>query len=257
MDIFSQVVPDISVEIIRTAAFIGAGVCVGISSVSAGIGEGYTAGQTTLALMKQPKASDNLLRNMLVSQAVTETGAIFALVIALILIFGGFDKVAGGWYRTFSLLGAGIAMGLGSIGPGFGSGYAGGMASKATGRNPKFNTIISGNMLIGQALAQTGSIFALVTAMLLLYGVPNQPAGTIVGDVVLKGAAIVGAGLAIGLGTIGPNAGIGIVAGRVNEMIGRYPHKGSLLTRSMFLGSAVTESSVVFALVVSFLLIFQ
>jgi len=247
---------DFNVEFIRIAAFIGAGISVGIASISAGIGEGYTAGHATQAIMKQPKANEGILRNMLVSQAVTETGAIFALVISLLLIFGGFDKIEGGWYKASALLAAGFAMGFGSIGPGFGSGYTGAQACKALGRMPVYSNAISGNMLIGQALAQTDSIFALVVALLLLYSTPNQPVDATVGKIIAQSVAYLGAGVAIGIGTIGPGAAIGFVAGRSTEMIGRYPKNRGILTRTMFLGAAVSESTAIYALVISFLLMF-
>jgi F-type H+-transporting ATPase subunit c len=39
--------------------------------------------------------------------------------------------------RAAALLGAGIAMGLGAIGPGVGEGFTGGKACEAIGRNPE------------------------------------------------------------------------------------------------------------------------
>jgi len=246
----------VTTEILQIASYLGAGIGVGIASLSAGIGEGYTAGHTAHSFMRQPKAGDSLVNSMLVSQAVTETGAIFALVIALLLIFGGFTDPAGGWFKAAALLSAGIAVGVGSVGPGFGSGYSGGQASKAIGRMPKQNNAITGNMLIGQALAQAGSIFALVVSLLLLYSTPNQPADATLGEVILKCAAFLGGGLAIGIGTLGPGAAIGFVAGRANDMIGRFPKERASIIKTMFLGAAVSESTAIYSLVISFLLIF-
>ncbi|OPX26628.1 MAG: hypothetical protein B1H05_01935 [Candidatus Cloacimonas sp. 4484_140] len=76
-------------SLVHVAAYLGAGLAVGISSIGAGIGEGYIAGNANIAMMKQPKSNDILLRTMLIAQAITETGAIFALVIAMLLLFGG------------------------------------------------------------------------------------------------------------------------------------------------------------------------
>jgi len=246
----------VTTEILQIASYLGAGIGVGIASLSAGIGEGYTAGHTAHSFMRQPKAGDSLINSMLVSQAVTETGAIFALVIALLLIFGGFTDPAGGWFKAAALLSAGIAVGVGSVGPGFGSGYSGGQASRAIGRMPKQNNAITGNMLIGQALAQAGSIFALVVSLLLLYSTPNQPADATHGEILLKCAAFLGGGLAIGLGTLGPGAAIGFVAGRANDMIGRFPKERASIIKTMFLGAAVSESTAIYSLVIAFLLIF-
>ncbi len=247
---------EFSADFIRIAAYIGAGLSVGMASISAGVGEGYTAGHATYALMRQPKASDNLVRNMLVSQAVTETGAIFALVVSLLLIFGGFFTAEGGWYKVASLLAAGIAIGFGSIGPGFGSGYTGGQSLKSIGRMPKHSNAIMNNMLIGQALAQTDAIFALVISLLLLYSTPNQPSNVTAGTIIAISMAFLGSGIVIGLGTFGPGIAIGYVAGRTNDMIGRNPRQRGLLTRTMFLGAAVSESTAIYSLVIALLLIF-
>ncbi|MBN1949474.1 MAG: ATP synthase F0 subunit C [Candidatus Cloacimonetes bacterium] len=247
---------EITREIIQIAAYLGAGISVSIASVTSGIGVGYIAGEASFAMMRQPRAGDQLFRNMFISQAVTETGGIFSLVISLLLLFGGFDVVEGGWYRFAAMLAAGFAIGFGSIGPVLGSGYTGGQACKAIGRMPKFSNAILGNMLIGQALAQTSSIFALVIALLLLYSTPLQPASASWGQVILKTLSLLAAGISIGLGTMGPGTGIGYVAGRASEMIGRHPAERPNIMRTMFLGAAVSESTAIYSLVISFLLLF-
>lgn len=237
------------------AAYFGAAFSVGFASVCTGIGQGYTAGKANYAAMKQPKSLDVLLRSMLVSQAVTETGAIFSLVVALLLIFGGLDKAVGGFYEASALIAAGIAMGLGSVGPGFGSGYTGGLACDAIGRMPKKQNEINGNMLIGQALSQASSIFALVVALLLLYATPTMTEAS-TANIVVGSVANIGAGLAIGIGTFGPGSAIGLVGGKASNMIARYSSERSLIMRTMFVGAAVAESTAIYSLVIAFLLMF-
>jgi ATP synthase F0 subunit c len=245
-----------SIEIIQVAAFLGAGIAVSVSSIAAGIGEGYVAGEAVKAITKQPESRDSVVRSMFIGQAVDETGGIFSLVIALLLLFGGFAIPGGGWQRAAALLASGIAVGLGAVGPVFGAGYTGGQACKAIGRMPKHSNDILGNMLIGQALAQTSSIFALVVSLLLLYTVPSQAADATVVTMILKSVSLLGAGLSIGLGTLGPGSGIGIVAGKASEMMGKFPRERKEIMRTMFLGAAVSESTAIYSLVVSFLLLF-
>ena len=76
------------------------------------------------------------------------------------------------------------------------------------------------------------------------------------GMIILKSVAFLSAGLAIGLGTLGPGSGIGNVAAKANDMIGRYPRNRFKTIRAMFLGAAVTQSTAIYSLVISFLLIF-
>ncbi len=236
-------------SLVHVAAYIGAGLAVGISSIGAGIGEGYIAGNTNIAMMKQPKSIDILLRTMLIAQAITETGAIFSLVIAMLLLFGGMINPDGSWQLVASLFGAGLAIGAGTLGAAFGNGYTGGEACKGIGRQPRESKLLTANMLIGQALAQTSSIFALVIAMLLLYSTPT-------GDSIVKTLAYIGAAFSIGFGTFGPGFGIGIVAGKTVDGISRFPKQSSILVRTMFVGAAVSESTSIYALVIAFLLLF-
>lgn len=245
-------------ETIQIAAGLGAAIGVGVASITCGIGEGYIAGIASRGMMKQPESRDSLYRAMFIGQAVTETGGIFSLVIGLLLLFGGFDVVEGGWLKFYALLASGIAIGVGSFGPVIGAGYAGGEACESICRMPKQSLTITGNMLIGQALAQTSSIFALLISLLLLYSTPLQaelPNITLQG-IMVKSIAFLAAGLAIGIGTIGPGMGIGNVAGKACKMLGRYPRQRSFIMRTMFLGAAVSQSTAIYALIVSFLLIY-
>ncbi len=70
-----------------------------------------------------------------------------------------------------SALGAGTAM-VAGLGPGIGEGYCGGKAVEAVGRQPEASGSITRTMIIGDALAETTGIYALVIALLLLYANP-------------------------------------------------------------------------------------
>ena len=247
----------ISIEHIQIAAFLGAGISVGVGAITTGIGSGIIAGEGAYGIVKQPKANDQLFRTMLIGQAAAQTAGIFALVISMLLIYGRSDAPEGGWYKAAAYLAAGMAMGLGSIGPSLGAGFAGGQACKSVARMPKHGNAIMGNMLIGQALSQTSAIFALVVAFLLMYSIPNQPEGITTGRILVKSMGLIGAGLSIGLGTLGPGTGIGFVAGKASDSMGRFPDQKSNIMRTMFLGAAVSESTAIYALVISFLLIFS
>ena len=76
------------------------------------------------------------------------------------------------------------------------------------------------------------------------------------GPEIIKAASLLGAGLAMGFGAIGPGIGEGYAAGRACEAIGRNPREAGLLTRTMLVGQAVSESTGIYALVVALLLIF-
>ena len=72
----------------------------------------------------------------------------------------------------------------------------------------------------------------------------------------VKAAAFIGAGLAMGFGAIGPGVGEGFAAGKACEAIGRRPEEAGLLTRTMLVGQAVSESTGIYSLVIALLLLF-
>ncbi len=78
----------------------------------------------------------------------------------------------------------------------------------------------------------------------------------ITGPDLIRAAALLGAGIAMGFGAIGPGIGEGFAAGKACEGIARAPEHANLLTRTMLVGQAVSESTGIYALVVALLLIF-
>ena len=65
------------------------------------------------------------------------------------------------------LLGAGLAIGLGAIGPGIGVGILGFGAMQALGRNPEARGPILTNMMVAIAFPEAISIYALIVAIIL------------------------------------------------------------------------------------------
>jgi F-type H+-transporting ATPase subunit c len=75
-------------------------------------------------------------------------------------------------------------------------------------------------------------------------------------DVIAKAAALLGAGICMGIGALGPGLGEGFTAGKACEGIARSPENAGLITRTMLIGQAVSESTGIYSLVVALLLIF-
>ena len=71
------------------------------------------------------------------------------------------------------------------------------------------------------------------------------------------GLRLVATALAIGLGTIGPGIGIGVVVNAAINAIGRNPDAAGQAQLNMFLGIAFTEALAIFALVVALLIGFK
>ncbi|MDP3733231.1 MAG: ATP synthase F0 subunit C [Candidatus Daviesbacteria bacterium] len=60
------------------------------------------------------------------------------------------------------------------------------------------------------------------------------------------------AGLAIGLGAIGPGIGIGLIGMKALEAIGRNPDAQGKILPAMLLGMAFAEAIAIYALVIAF-----
>ncbi len=66
-----------------------------------------------------------------------------------------------------------------------------------------------------------------------------------------------GAALAIGLGAIGPGIGIGLLAAKAMEAIGRNPEAAPKIQGAMILAIAFTEAIAIYALVVALIIKFS
>lgn len=66
----------------------------------------------------------------------------------------------------------------------------------------------------------------------------------------------IAAAIAMGLGAIGPGIGIGIIAGKAVEAIGRNPDATPKIQSSMILGIAFAEAVAIYALVIALIVKF-
>lgn len=232
---------------INAAALLGGGIAIGFGAIGAAIGEGYTAASANFAISQNPRVSSDVIKSMLVGQAIAESSSIFALVVAIILLFTDFG--AGSYVTVCGLLGAGLSMGLGAIGSGIGAGLPAAGACMAKAERPELSGRLMTNMLIGSAVCQTPSIFALVIAIMLLFmKIPSTSP--------LKAFSLLGAGLCMGLGAIGSGLGSGFSGKESCAGIARQPEMAGQLTTTMLIGSAVCQTPAIFAIVVSLMLIF-
>jgi len=149
----------------KVASVLGAALSMGIGAIGPAYGLGYASSKACEGVMRQPHERNSITKIMLIGQAVTESPAIFALLISILLLFGSIENqtVVG----FMALIGSGVCMGAGALGPGVGAGFANAAACEGVARMPEHETLILRTMLIGQAVSQSTSIYALVIAFLL------------------------------------------------------------------------------------------
>lgn len=157
---------------IVAASCLGAGIAM-IAGIGPGVGQGYAGGKGAEAVGLNPKAANQITMVMLLGAAVAETSGILALVVSLILLYGNpLITTSGSQIILFaSAIGAGTAM-IAGVGPGIGQGYAAGKSAEIVGRRPKYTSSIIRVMLLGQAVAQTTGIYALIIALVLMFANP-------------------------------------------------------------------------------------
>ena len=73
--------------IIEAAKMLGAGLSMGIGAIGPAIGEGNAVGKALEGMARNPETAGNLRTNMILGCAITETTGIYALVVALLILF--------------------------------------------------------------------------------------------------------------------------------------------------------------------------
>jgi F-type H+-transporting ATPase subunit c len=71
-----------------------------------------------------------------------------------------------------------------------------------------------------------------------------------------EAAKLLGAGIAMGVGALGPGIGLGMLLGKAFESIARQPEVAGDIRTNMFIGIGVTEAVALYAFVVALILIF-
>ena len=72
----------------------------------------------------------------------------------------------------------------------------------------------------------------------------------------IKVAAYVAAGVCMCIGTLGPALGLGFIGGKACESIGKRPESAGVIMRIMIIALGFVESTAVYALLVSLVLLF-
>lgn len=75
-------------------------------------------------------------------------------------------------------------------------------------------------------------------------------------EALVKAASAIGAGLCMGIGAIGPAIGEGNAVSKALEGMARQPETAGNLRTNMILGCAITETTGIYALLISFLILF-
>ena len=71
-----------------------------------------------------------------------------------------------------------------------------------------------------------------------------------------QAAKLLGAGIAMGVGALGPGLGLGMMIGKALESIARQPEVAGDIRTNMFIGIGIIEALALYAFVISLILLF-
>lgn len=220
---------------------------VGINSMGVGLGQGLISQAAIEAINIQPRAQAEISRAAIMSMAVTETAAVLGTVIAMIFLFGPSTGHAS-WYTGIAKIGIASAICLSGGVVGYVSYLPAAQACFSIARQPFFSNRIINIMLITLSLIQTPSIFGFIIALFINTQLTNLATSS-------DALRLLASGLCIGIGSIGPAIGLARFAQAACASLGINRNAYQRILSFTFLSEAIIETPIIFALLVSLILI--
>lgn len=213
------------------------------AALGVSIGQGFTSKASFNAINRQPAAQPDITRTTLLALALIETSAILGLLISFLLFF----KVPTNQWGVIAELGMGIAISLPGLFIGLASSMPAYEALGAIARQPFLARKLSNFMLLSQSLIQTPLIFGFIVALIIRTKIPHVTNAA-------QALALIGSGLAIGIGCVGPALGGGLFTKTACQSAGINRHAYPKLFTFTFISQAIIETPVIFASIISFFL---
>lgn len=213
-----------------------------LPGIFVGVISAFSVQQACLAVARQPFFASPILQLMLINQSILQTPVIFGFIIAIIIknqLLFAIDSAQG-----LRLLGAGISIGLGCIGPIIGLALFAQKACQALGINRTIYNRLLPFSFVSQAIIETPGLFSFVIALLLAFSQTspgNIPAGII----------LLAAGLCAGLGTITVGIGSGKTAATACTQMAFFPENTSLITRTSMLAQGIIDTGAIYVFLIS------
>jgi F0F1-type ATP synthase membrane subunit c/vacuolar-type H+-ATPase subunit K len=220
---------------------------VSVNSLGVGFGEGLTSRAALEAIDKQPSAQNEIARVAILGTALIETSAIMGVTISLYLLIGS-TGAHQSLPTSIAELGIALAICLSGMVIGLASSYPAREACLAIARQPFFADKILRFMLITQSIIQTPIIFAFIIAIFIHSQAQNI-------STIPEALVLVASGLCIGLGSIGPAIGLASFAKQACRGLGINRKAYGNLMSFTFISQAIIETPMIFALLVSLMLI--
>lgn len=234
------------------AAFIhygelGIALALGIGGAIAGTLSCLPARQACLSIARQPFLTNKIQLLMGITQSLMQTPIIFGLIISLFILkqLESITQLS----DSFRFIGAGLCIGIGSVGPVIGLARLSEEACKSVGINRSAFSKVLSFTVVSAALIESAIIFCLVIALFLL----NMQSS---GSNEYHSMIYLAAGAVMAIGTLGVGLSSGRLTAQACKVFSRKPELYSEVSKVSFFSQVLIETSAVYALVISvFLLI--
>lgn len=218
-----------------------------VSAISVGLSQGLTNKAAFKAIDIQPGVKDKITNLALLSSALIETAAIVSVFIVLILLLED-SQIVNPFYSDLAKIGVGFAIIFSGLIIGLVSSWPAQEACYATARQPFHAQWIFNFTLIVLSIIQTPLILAFIVALFIKFQ-------SILSNSLEDSLRLIGAGIAIGIGSIGPALGLAHFARTAIQGIGSNRNASGRILTFTFISQAIIESPIIFALVISLFLL--
>ena len=201
-----------------------------------------------LAITRQPFSTPRILNLMIITISLLQTPIIFGFIISFFVFAqsGNITNIT----DALRLLGGGLCIGIGTIGPSIGLARFAQAACKSVGINRHAYAQILSFTFLSEAIIETSIIFALLTSMVLI-GLPASPDGGL-----LRGIILLSAALCTGVSTIAPGISSGKVAAVACEQIAYHQSQYNRISHTSMIAQGLLDTCAIYGLLVSLMLIF-
>ena len=226
--------------------YLAAVVTITFPIAGTAIGQAISSRAALDALDLQPSARDSLGKILMVALALTETAALFSTLMCFMILSAGSFSMP----QSLGQLGAALAIALPACVVGLASSYVIRKAFEASSRQPLFTQGTTYLLFLSLSIAQTPTIFGLMIGLFLL---KNAAAALFV----VEGVKLLASGVALGVGAVGPALGVALFGGSACESIGINRNAYGRIFSFALMSLAIIETPVLFALVISMMLLFR
>jgi F-type H+-transporting ATPase subunit c len=220
-----------------------------LPSLGVSFGQAFTSAAALEALNLQPHARSEISRTLLIALVLIETAAIISFIVGFqLMLFGPHTTFEHAAFIHYGELGIALALGIGGAIAGTLSCLPARQACLAIARQPFLTNKIQLLMGITQSLMQTPIIFGLIISLFILKQLETI---TLISD----SFRFIGAGLCIGIGSIGPIIGLARLSEEACQSVGINRSAFSKVLSFTVVSAALIESAIIFCLVIALFLL--